>query len=567
MATFTPRVPQLTAFDSPVTRGLAKAVRNPVSRRGGLAGLSRSAERPNHTGSPEARLGNRQPPNLVDTTDLTKPLFDQKGPGATSKTAESAETTTRGGNNSMPGGAFTGGYTRGGQPPPDSTTPTDGRFQTQGEGDDEPVQYDGYTYHPGTPLNGGVGFYTDDGDVFRDGSGRQSGVRITTEEMSERFPGSVDTGQFESTDDGFYTPEQMDSMINRHVERMTERFGDQLSGDQITGLARITAMLSRARLTGNEAMEEEYTALYERTLSEYLGTGEGEEENENGRTTDTGTSRGTGTHTSTTGGHPTGIAPPAPTTSPDVLTTVDSEVNRILQEDGVLMQTAANQGLAAAARRGFLGSNLAAGSSQLQMIRNALPMAQDNARWQNTRVIQSDSLRSSEYQTKLNNWARMGVARLQSETSLTLQDRANLWNSGENALDREFRTTEREAGQEYQTSEREGSQDFQSRERGLDREFTTSEREAGQDWRTSEREESQGWQDLVREDTQEFSNTQTGRSVMAGISSSVAGQISSLPPGLSAAQYDAEVARIQRWGAEQFMIFSEMYGIDVPNWP
>jgi len=58
---------------------------------------------------------------------------------------------------------------------------------------------------------------------------------------------------------------------------------------------------------------------------------------------------------------------------------VDSQVNRITGEDSAYMQSARQGGLMTAAARGLQNSSLAAGASQREAVRAALPMAQQNA--------------------------------------------------------------------------------------------------------------------------------------------------------------------------------------------
>lgn len=603
-AMFNPRTPQQTAQLSPLTRGLAKALRNPVSRGRG--------ERPNHEGSREQGINSR----VAAATARHRPIIPPTttgGPGDETTSDPNKRGLAAAASKSMTNGGVPGFYgpdpnetpggNRGDRPPGETTPPGERGPNDRGSFASNPAQHDRIVARHTEAIRSDARFaglgdreiaelagaranvsiarqYGNEADIqnaeaeYDAAVAHYTGSEVPGDNGIPKPPGPTDYTQ---NQDGYYTPDVMDNMVSTHMERLRNdesgRFAD-LTDEQLTVLAQATAMISRGRQTGNKQMVNEYTDLYARTVEGYFGvTEEGDEE---------GDERG---NSGDRNGNDNDIDPQvvgdgvgnvgnisvrqrdAPAGGTGALTTVDSEVNRILAEDGPMMQFAGNQGMARAARRGFLGSNLAAGSAQAEVYRAAIPMAQDNARWQNTRVIQGDALRSSERNTDVQASASMANARLGAQTDLTLQERANIWQSGENILDREFRTSERESGQEFTTSEREGGQRWNSGERGLDREWGTSEREAGQDWRTGEREASQGWQDLVREDTQEFQNTQTGRTVMAGISSSVANQIANLPPDLTASQYDREVRRINRWGADQFMIFSEMYGIDVPNWP
>ena len=58
---------------------------------------------------------------------------------------------------------------------------------------------------------------------------------------------------------------------------------------------------------------------------------------------------------------------------------VQNQVNDIIKQDSPLMQQAAGQAKQAANARGLLNSSIAIGSAQDAVIRNALPMAQQNA--------------------------------------------------------------------------------------------------------------------------------------------------------------------------------------------
>jgi hypothetical protein len=68
------------------------------------------------------------------------------------------------------------------------------------------------------------------------------------------------------------------------------------------------------------------------------------------------------------------------------------------------------------------------------------------------------------------------------------------YQSAENALNRAFQTSEREGQQAYNTAERQAQQQYQSSENALNRAFQTSEREATQAYNTAERQAQQAYQ-------------------------------------------------------------------------
>lgn len=72
----------------------------------------------------------------------------------------------------------------------------------------------------------------------------------------------------------------------------------------------------------------------------------------------------------------------------------------------------------------------------------------------------------------LNDWNKMLAGQ---EFSRGEREAGQKWQSGENVLERNFRTSERVAGQQFTASEREASQKFTSGENQKERDFTTSQ--------------------------------------------------------------------------------------------
>ena len=93
------------------------------------------------------------------------------------------------------------------------------------------------------------------------------------------------------------------------------------------------------------------------------------------------------------------------------------------------------------------------------------------------------------------------------------------WQSGENALGRAFTTAEREAQQAYQsgenalnraftTSEREAQQGWQSAENQANRAYNTAEREAQQNWQSAENQANRAYNTAEREAQQAYNTAE-----------------------------------------------------------
>ncbi len=107
------------------------------------------------------------------------------------------------------------------------------------------------------------------------------------------------------------------------------------------------------------------------------------------------------------------------------------------------------------------------------------------------------------------------------------------WQSAEAALGRKFSTSEREAIQAFQTGERMSGQAWQSAETALGRKFTTQEREAVQSWQDAINTANKAWQTLENDKSRALSTaeilgyftTSTGEKqyTMAGQQQQIAG--------------------------------------------
>ena len=119
-----------------------------------------------------------------------------------------------------------------------------------------------------------------------------------------------------------------------------------------------------------------------------------------------------------------------------------TKVNEIASKDSALNQMARTEGLKAANRRGLLNSSMAIDASQDAVLKNALPIASQDAA---QAFAKNQAAKAFEY-------------------GMTAQEGQQAFQSGE-----------RQAGEGFQTSERLGTQGFQSTEAGLARGWQTAE--------------------------------------------------------------------------------------------
>ena len=151
-------------------------------------------------------------------------------------------------------------------------------------------------------------------------------------------------------------------------------------------------------------------------------------------------------------------------TQQQIADTMAGKVKEIAAQDLPLNQMARTEGLKAANRRGLLNSSMAIGESQDAVLKNALPIASQDAA---QAFAKNQAAKAFEY-------------------GMTAQEAQNAFASGERLGAQVYGTGERVAGQEFQTGERLGGQAFQTGERLGGEAFTRGENIAARGWQTAE---------------------------------------------------------------------------------
>jgi hypothetical protein len=140
-------------------------------------------------------------------------------------------------------------------------------------------------------------------------------------------------------------------------------------------------------------------------------------------------------------------------TQQQVADSMAGKVAEISAQESPLNQMARVEGLKAANRRGLMNSSMAIGASQEAVLKNALPIASQDA----AQAFQKNqAAKAFEY-------------------GMTAQEAQNAFTSGERLGGQVFQTGERVAGQEFQTGERLGAEAF-----------TSAENIAARGWQTAE---------------------------------------------------------------------------------
>jgi hypothetical protein len=117
-------------------------------------------------------------------------------------------------------------------------------------------------------------------------------------------------------------------------------------------------------------------------------------------------------------------------------TTVLSRVNAIASDDGNLNKMAQVEALKGMNRRGLLNSTQSIGAAQDAVLRNALPIAsQDAAQAYGASESGLDRQQQLEVQNRQNTW-QGGQLQLDRQQQLTVQNRQNTFAAGQNQLDR-----------------------------------------------------------------------------------------------------------------------------------
>jgi hypothetical protein len=157
---------------------------------------------------------------------------------------------------------------------------------------------------------------------------------------------------------------------------------------------------------------------------------------------------------------------------------VAAQLDAMLQSDSPLMRQAAESGKRYAASRGLLNSTLAGEAAQEAMIRNALPVAQ-----QDSRQLLEQGLANQDY---FNRFA--------------LQRDQQVWASGESALDRAANRDLRAMDIEAARLRQEAEMAFTAGQAQMDRDFTADRDAAAQEFTSSENREARDAQEAIARD-------------------------------------------------------------------
>lgn len=173
-----------------------------------------------------------------------------------------------------------------------------------------------------------------------------------------------------------------------------------------------------------------------------------------------------------------------------------NQLNNLTNADSKYIRSARGRGASYAQARGNLNSSLAAANAEQAAIDAALPIAtQDAAAYANAASQNLDSLgrqqiASEGNATQLENTRMETGSRESIAANQLLHDREQAaldrrWRTGEREADQGWRTSEREGEQGWRTSERQGDERFRSRESGLDRDWRSRESELDRMFQTN----------------------------------------------------------------------------------
>lgn len=155
--------------------------------------------------------------------------------------------------------------------------------------------------------------------------------------------------------------------------------------------------------------------------------------------------------------------------------TVQGQLDSILSSGSPLLSRARADSNAQYAERGLNNSSMGVQAGEEAVIRQALPIAQQDA--------QTYANQDLENQRSVNQFGETG---LNQEFTALNQKNQNEFTAGESALDRDYKTTERIAAEDYNTKERVATQDFSNQQRVATQDYSTAERLGQQQFQSAE---------------------------------------------------------------------------------
>ena len=177
--------------------------------------------------------------------------------------------------------------------------------------------------------------------------------------------------------------------------------------------------------------------------------------------------------------------------------TVAGNLTSLTSKDSALNQMARTEGLKAANRRGLMNSSMAIGAAQDAVLRNALPVAQQDA---SQEFNKAQSFRNAQY-----GLLEQDVA---LEAAREAQKAAQTFQTSERIGTQAWQTSERLSGQDFQTAERMGGQAFQQAQAELDRDLEKFLQDQNLSWQSGENELNRALQTYMQERGFEFEGAQ-----------------------------------------------------------
>lgn len=172
--------------------------------------------------------------------------------------------------------------------------------------------------------------------------------------------------------------------------------------------------------------------------------------------------------------------------SPDENALASSQLTKMLAADSPLIQQARTRAAQMSGARGTLNSSMAIGAAEGAAWDAATPIAMNDA-GTFARAQSENTSASNQFSRDANQFSREGALTIaQAGLREFGADRQRGWQSGENAADRSFRTSEREAGETFSSGENAADRAFRSGEGALDRTFRSGESAADRALRVGE---------------------------------------------------------------------------------
>lgn len=236
------------------------------------------------------------------------------------------------------------------------------------------------------------------------------------------------------------------------------------------------------------------------------------------------------------------------------------QLDSILAKDNPLFEKARARASAAAASRGLLNSSIGVEAGESAMIDAALPLAQQDAST-NYNAAQFNAGAANDFARDANNFGRQGaMAKFGQLAGLESDGRRMAFDSFERGADRSFQSGENLLERQFRTNERESTQQFEAGQRGLDRQQQSALQANSQEWQAAQNKLAQQFQ-------LDFERFKLPMNMMAGFQDRMQSFVSQVmsDPNMDAAAKDQAIKNYYAYSNQTMGWMAQFFNTTMPN--